>query len=104
MSYGILSTIVVKAYEEGYVIGEVVGSQLLTGFLLFWGLAFFIHKRSHYFIVPVTWMGVLIHAISERKRSGAIMLLSLAVLFGGTLLARLSCMSRLAFFNGRVLD
>ena len=53
MSYGILSTIVVKAYEEGYVIGEVVGSQLLTGFLLFWGLAFFIHKRSHYFIVPV---------------------------------------------------
>ncbi len=27
MSYGILSTIVVKAYGEGYVIGEVVGSQ-----------------------------------------------------------------------------
>ncbi|OXS59943.1 EamA family transporter [Cohnella sp. CIP 111063] len=36
--YGILSTIVTKAYEHGYSLGEVVGSQLLTGFVLAWAL------------------------------------------------------------------
>ena len=138
MSYGILSTIVVKAYGDGYVLGEVVGSQLLTGFLLSWGLAFFMHRRSRrgeasanssaaavrrltwkqrfmlmaagiptavtgllYYqslryipnslaiilLFQFTWMGVLMHAISKRKRPDVIMLLSLAVLFGGTLLA-----------------
>lgn len=39
MSYGILSTIVVLAYGQGYQLGEVVGSQLLTGFILSWILA-----------------------------------------------------------------
>jgi len=29
--YGILSTIVVKAYGKGFGLGEVVGSQLLVG-------------------------------------------------------------------------
>lgn len=38
-SYGILSTIVVIAYGRGYTLGEVVGSQLLTGFLLAAALA-----------------------------------------------------------------
>lgn len=136
MSYGILSTIVVKAYDEGYVLGEVVGSQLLTGFLLSWGLAFFIRRRSRktssrgaaapaatltwkqrfmlmaagiptavtgllYYqslryipnslaillLFQFTWMGVLVHAISKRKRPNASMLITLAILFGGTLLA-----------------
>lgn len=41
MSYGILSTIVVLAYGQGYHLGEVVGSQLLTGFILSWLLALF---------------------------------------------------------------
>ncbi|MFC5650197.1 DMT family transporter [Paenibacillus solisilvae] len=138
MSYGILSTIVVKAYGEGYGLGEVVGSQLLVGFLLSWSLAFYMRRRSSkresassrtskpvgrltwkqrfmlmaagmptavtgllYYhslryipnslaiilLFQFTWMGVLLHAISQRKRPNAIMLLTLAVLFGGTLLA-----------------
>ncbi|WP_274365543.1 EamA family transporter [Paenibacillus thermotolerans] len=41
MSYGILSTIVVLAYGQGYQLGEVVGSQLLTGFILSWMLALY---------------------------------------------------------------
>lgn len=36
ISYGVLSTIVTKAYGQGYSLGEVVGSQLLTGFILIW--------------------------------------------------------------------
>lgn len=46
ISYGILSTIVVKAYGEGYNLGEVVGSQLLVGFVLAWGLALFMRVRE----------------------------------------------------------
>ncbi|WP_018751054.1 EamA family transporter [Paenibacillus sanguinis] len=42
VSYGVLSTIVNKAYGQGYSLGEVVGSQLLTGFVLIWLLALFV--------------------------------------------------------------
>lgn len=45
-SYGILSTFVVLAYGAGYGLGEVVGSQLLTGFLLASGLAWFTKRRE----------------------------------------------------------
>lgn len=38
-SYGILSTIVVLAYRNGYTLGEVAGSQLLMGTALTWLLA-----------------------------------------------------------------
>ncbi|MFC3803546.1 EamA family transporter [Cohnella sp. GCM10012308] len=41
MSYGILSTIVVLAYGRGYQLGEVVGSQLLTGVFLSWLLVIY---------------------------------------------------------------
>lgn len=44
--YGILSTIVTKAYAQGYSLGEVVGSQLLTGFVLAWTLALFVGRRA----------------------------------------------------------
>ncbi|MEK4661184.1 EamA family transporter [Paenibacillus sp. SAF-068] len=46
MSYGILSTIVVLAYGEGYKLGEVVGTQLITGFLLSWMLALYTRFRT----------------------------------------------------------
>lgn len=46
MSYGILSTIVVLAYGEGYKLGEVVGTQLITGFLLSWMLALYTRFRA----------------------------------------------------------
>ncbi|BBI34183.1 EamA family transporter [Cohnella abietis] len=140
--YGILSTIVVKAYDQGYSLGEVVGSQLFTGFLMSWALVYVIQwrerrkKQSHisnpdsvktptvkvtwkmrlilmaagtpqaitgllYYeslryipnslaillLFQFTWMGVLIHAIGQRKRPDGIMLLTLVILFGGTLLA-----------------
>ncbi|MCD9025378.1 EamA family transporter [Cohnella silvisoli] len=137
--YGILSTIVVTAYGEGYQLGEVVGSQLLTGFILAWGLVLFTKWRERrkkqsasgeptvsaakltwkqrfylmaagtptaitgllYYeslryipnslaiilLFQFTWIGVLIHAISQRKRPNGIMFLTLAILFGGTLLA-----------------
>ncbi|MFC4601261.1 EamA family transporter [Cohnella hongkongensis] len=44
--YGILSTIVKKAYEQGYGLGEVVGSQMLTGLILAWALAALIGGRD----------------------------------------------------------
>jgi len=46
MSYGILSTIVSKAYGQGFTLGEVVGSQLLTGFLLAWSFVLFMKRRQ----------------------------------------------------------
>ncbi len=45
-SYGILSTIVVLAYGKGYVLGEVVGTQLMTGFLLSCLLSFILKWRE----------------------------------------------------------
>ncbi|MFC4775166.1 DMT family transporter [Paenibacillus sp. GCM10023252] len=140
VSYGILSTIVVLAYGEGYTLGEVVGSQLFVGFILACGLAFYtkLRQRSQlasnrheesaaapvrlhwkhrlllmaagtptavtgllYYqslkyipaslaiilLFQFTWIGVLIQSITQRKRPNGMMLLTLLVLFGGTLLA-----------------
>lgn len=142
MSYGILSTIVVLAYEEGYQLGEVVGSQLLTGFILSWALVLYTkwqEKRKEgiknsnptlplvtsqklnwnkrlllmaagmptaitgllYYeslryipaslaiilLFQFTWIGVVIESIIQRKRPNRVILLTLIILFGGTLLA-----------------
>lgn len=144
MSYGILSTIVVLAYGQGYQLGEVVGSQLLTGFILSWTLALYTKFKQgskareagqrqggaapiHAFrrltwkhrlllmaagtptvitglvyyqslryipaslaiilLFQFTWISVLIQAMVKRQRPAKAMLLSLLVLFGGTLLA-----------------
>lgn len=143
MSYGILSTIVVLAYGKGYVLGEVVGTQLLVGFILTWLFALYTKWRERtkastvstgtqqvrnefsmklnwkqrlllmaaglptaitgllYYqslryipaslaiilLFQFTWIGVLLQAVMQRKRPNGIMLLTLVVLFGGTMLA-----------------
>ncbi|CQR55512.1 EamA family transporter [Paenibacillus riograndensis] len=142
MSYGILSTIVVLAYGEGYQLGEVVGTQLLTGCILAWLLALYTkvrqtRKQRSQGVTPAaarqaspaltwkqrimlmlagaptvvtglvyyqslryipaslaiillfqfTWISVLIQAISKRQRPDKVTLLTLLLLFGGTLLA-----------------
>ncbi|MFD0587499.1 DMT family transporter [Paenibacillus sp. GCM10027627] len=45
-SYGILSTFVVLAYDKGYTLGEVVGTQLLVGFVLSWLFAAFMERKN----------------------------------------------------------
>lgn len=45
ISYGILSTIVVLAYGQGYQLGEVVGSQLIVGCILSWLVALYTKLR-----------------------------------------------------------
>ncbi|MDQ6418023.1 DMT family transporter [Paenibacillus sp. LHD-117] len=45
-SYGILSTFVVLAYGHGYTLGEVVGCQMMVGFLLTWALSAYLGKRK----------------------------------------------------------
>ncbi|ULO05218.1 EamA family transporter [Paenibacillus sp. 19GGS1-52] len=142
MSYGVLSTIVVLAYGEGYQLGEVVGSQLLTGFILSWLLVLYTklkEKRKLHgsasvstatskispkltwkqrlllmlagaptvvtgllyyqslryipasfaiiLLFQFTWISVLIQAVSKRQRPSKVMLWTLLVLLGGTLLA-----------------
>lgn len=142
MSYGILSTIVVLAYGQGYKLGEVVGTQLLTGCILAWLLAAFTKMRLNrklssggstapadtpafqaltwkrrlllmlagaptvvtgllYYqslryipaslaiilLFQFTWISVLIQAVSKRQRPDKITMLTLLLLFGGTLLA-----------------
>lgn len=143
MSYGILSTIVVLAYGEGYKLGEVVGTQLLTGCILSWLLALYTKFRAtrkqrrrgtaavavkqaatvrltwkHRLLLMLagaptvvtgllyyqslryipaslaiillfqfTWISVLIQSISKRQRPDKITVLTLVLLFGGTLLA-----------------
>lgn len=142
-SYGVLSTIVVLAYGNGYALGEVVGSQLLTGFVLACMLALFMKWREKsskgaskgfgavvalesvtkltwkhrlllmaagtpsavtgllYYqslryipaslaiilLFQFTWIGVLFQAVSQRKRPNGIMFFTIAILFGGTVLA-----------------
>lgn len=138
ISYGILSTIVVKAYGQGYSLGEVVGCQLLVGCLLAWAFAVFAGRPKRrspsanaesapaparltwkqrlilmaagtpsavtgllYYeslrsisnslaivlLFQFTWIGVLIQAFATRRKPNRVTLVTLAVLFGGTLLA-----------------
>lgn len=144
MSYGILSTIVVLAYGQGYQLGEVVGSQILTGFILSWLLAIYtkfkqgrkargagqrqdssaltqafqrltwkqrlllmaagtptvitglVYYQSLRYIpaslaiillFQFTWISVLIQAVLKRQRPNKVTLLTLLILFGGTLIA-----------------
>lgn len=142
MSYGILSTIVVLAYAEGYQLGEVVGTQLLTGCILAWLLALYTKVREKreqrtqsttcdhstvnrdriswknrillmlagtptvvtglmYYqslryipaslaiilLFQFTWISVMIQAVSKRQRPDKVTLLTLLLLFGGTVLA-----------------
>ncbi|WP_276358222.1 EamA family transporter [Cohnella caldifontis] len=148
--YGILSTIVTKAYSKGYMLGEVVGSQLTTGFLLAWLLVLFMkwkewkngqtkrdaisapnpswkqrvilmaagvptavtgllyYESIRYIpnsiaiilLFQFTWMGVLIQSVGQRRRPNGIMLLTLVVLLGGTLLAAGIPDQGFAGFNG----
>ncbi|MCR2802819.1 EamA family transporter [Paenibacillus soyae] len=141
-SYGVLSTFVVLAYGEGYTLGEVVGSQLMVGFLLSWLFAAFMERKAarksassagqaaasrpaavrltagkrlmlmaaglptaitgllYYeslryipaslailLLFQFSWIGVLMQAIRQRKRPDRIIYLTLAILFGGTVLA-----------------
>lgn len=141
-SYGILSTIVVLSFDKGYKLGEVVGSQMLTGFILAWSLSLFITWRERrgkgvskrfgtngsdkmtkltwkqrlllmaagvptavtgllYYqslryipasiaiilLFQFTWIGVLIQAVRQRKRPNGMMLITIVILFGGTMLA-----------------
>ena len=148
-SYGILSTFVVLAYGHGYTLGEVVGSQMMIGFLLTWALSARLNMRKKQAVkrqtnmktqqangpqtnmrtkavltlkqklllmlaglptaitgllyyeslryIPAsvailllfqfTWMGVLIQAVRLRKLPERKVYLTLAILFGGTLLA-----------------
>lgn len=46
MSYGVLSTIVVLAYGEGFKLGEVVGAQLLIGLILSWLMALYTKRKA----------------------------------------------------------
>ena len=39
-SFGVLSTIVKNAYEEGYTLGQITGSQAFLGMVILWVLYF----------------------------------------------------------------
>lgn len=42
-SFGLLSTIVKNAYEEGYTLGQITGSQAFLGMLVLW-ILYFLHS------------------------------------------------------------
>lgn len=134
-SYGILSTFVVLAYDKGYKLQEVVGTQLLVGFLLLsllslamkWkgkgqqkqaGAAFerlngkkvawlmlagvpqaatglLYYNALKYIpaslaiilLFQFVWISLVIQAVRQRKWPQAIMLVSLAIVIAGTVLA-----------------
>lgn len=154
--YGILSTIVNKAYGQGYTLGEIVGSQLAVGFALSWllvlvigwlqrkanrlnpaagtaaaadgsgktswrqrlllmaagmptgatGLLYYESLRyvsnslAILLLFQFTWIGVVVHAIVRRQRPNVATLLTIAVLFGGTLLAAGMLDHGLTVFSG----
>ncbi|MCU6708144.1 DMT family transporter [Paenibacillus sp. J5C_2022] len=141
-SYGVLSTFVVLAYDRGYSLGEVVGSQQMVGFLLTAMFAWYIRQREStgawrrnesvrsnargltqltwtqrlilmaagmptaitglfYYhslryipaslaillLFQFTWIGVVVQAVRQRKRPSLAVLISLLILFTGTMLA-----------------
>jgi drug/metabolite transporter (DMT)-like permease len=45
-SFGLLSTFVKKAYESGFQVGEVVGSQIFFGLIMMWIMAFVTAKSA----------------------------------------------------------
>ncbi|GAB7386740.1 DMT family transporter [Bacillaceae bacterium] len=62
VSYGFLPAFVKFAYEEGYSLGEITGSQMFFGFLLMWGIVFFhraLGKKKHGMKTPLTREKVL---------------------------------------------
>lgn len=42
-SFGVLSTIVKNAYEKGYTLGQITGSQVFVGMVILW-ICFFLHR------------------------------------------------------------
>ncbi|WNR46302.1 DMT family transporter [Paenibacillus roseipurpureus] len=46
ISFGLLSTFVKKAYEAGFHVGDVVGSQILFGLMMLWLMAFVTSKSA----------------------------------------------------------
>ncbi|MBB6636959.1 EamA family transporter [Cohnella thailandensis] len=140
-SYGVLSAFAVNAYDKGYSLGEVVGTQLILGSLLCWGwvllrkmvrtrrlkgdpaklaadkaahaltwkmrgtllacglptmfTSLLYNEALHHISASLaiilmfqfTWIGVLIESAMTRRKPGAIVYVTLAVLLGGTALA-----------------
>lgn len=132
-SFGLLSTFVKKAYESGFHVGEVVGSQNLFGVLMIWILVLVTAKSNRggsaetkkYKVKPrqalslmavgttsgltgifyyaalqyisasfaiillfqFTWIGILLEAITERKRPGKDKIFALIILFIGIIMA-----------------
>lgn len=132
-SFGLLSTFVKKAYESGFHVGEVVGSQNLFGVLMIWILVLVTAKSNRggsaeakkYKVAPrqalslmavgttsgltgifyyaalqyisasfaiillfqFTWIGILLEAITERKRPGKDKVFALIILFVGIIMA-----------------
>jgi drug/metabolite transporter (DMT)-like permease len=121
-SFGVLSTFAKLAYDEGYIVNEVVGSQMLCGWLILQGLQLFTKRQKLNFkqyaqlmgagsmmgltgvfyytslqtipasiaivlLFQFTWIGVVIEAIIKRQRPTWDQVLSLVILFLGTLLA-----------------
>jgi len=71
----------------------------ITGLLYYESLRYIPNSLAIILLFQFTWMGVLIHAISQRKRPNSIMLFTLFILFGGTLLAAGIIEQGLARFN-----
>jgi len=120
-SYGILSVIVKLAYQQGFTVSEVIGSQYLFGFIfvlipfLFMKKVFSLKDVAFLCIAGITtsltgllygksletipaslavillfqftWIGILIEAIANRRLPSISKLISILVLFLGTLLA-----------------
>lgn len=63
-SYGILSTIVKLAYSQGYSAAEVIGGQMVFGFLLTWlpALFFLRTKPPKHLLLLLTAVGLVVGA------------------------------------------
>ncbi len=121
-SFGILSTIVKTAYNEGFTIQHVMGGQYGFGWLLMLGLMLIFSRTKitlkqfirlagvgactcltgvfYYMslqtlpasiaivlLFQFTWMGVGLEALLSRKRPSKATLISVLILFAGTILA-----------------
>ncbi|NOU98502.1 EamA family transporter, partial [Paenibacillus sp. LMG 31457] len=59
----------------------------VTGLLYYQSLRYIPNSLAILLLFQFTWMGVLINSVEQRRRPNGIMLITLTVLFGGTLLA-----------------
>ncbi|WP_092436272.1 EamA family transporter [Williamwhitmania taraxaci] len=68
-SYGVLSTFVKLAYDDGFSLGEVVGAQVFFGVIILWGIWSFLPQKRAVFANPRVSITLILSGITTAMVS-----------------------------------